>query len=328
MRAIRQYEFGPAEVLRHEEVPDPHPGPGQVRIAVAAAGVHVVDTLIRQSGVGPYGPPELPMTPGREVAGIVDEIGEDVASDWLGRHVVAHLGQASGGYAEFAVREVESVQVLPEGTDPTAAVAMIGTGRTTMSILRIARPSSDDVVLVTSAAGGIGALAVQHARNIGATVVGAAGGPLKAGKVGELGADLAVDYTEEGWADRVREELGRPVSLVLDGAGGAYGRAAFDLIGPGGRIVMYGRQFGEHRFTSDDLVNRSVAASVALGPNLLKDVPGGMRELEDEALAALADGSLKPLVGPPFPLAEAAAAHVALENRQTYGKVVLVPRRH
>ncbi|MER7084043.1 zinc-binding dehydrogenase, partial [Saccharopolyspora kobensis] len=233
-----------------------------------------------------------------------------------------------GGYAEFAVREVESVQVLPEGTDPTAAVAMIGTGRTTMSILRIARPSSDDVVLVTSAAGGIGALAVQHARNIGATVVGAAGGPLKAGKVGELGADLAVDYTEEGWADRVREELGRPVSLVLDGAGGAYGRAAFDLIGPGGRIVMYGRQFGEHRFTSDDLVNRSVAASVALGPNLLKDVPGGMRELEDEALAALADGSLKPLVGPPFPLAEAAAAHVALENRQTYGKVVLVPRRH
>ncbi|MER7011995.1 zinc-binding dehydrogenase [Saccharopolyspora sp. NPDC000359] len=327
MHAIRQHEFGPAKVLRHEEVPDPHPGAGQVRIAVAAAGVHVIDTTIRQGLVGgPLPLPELPMTPGREVAGVVDEIGDGVAAEWLGRPVVAHLGQASGGYAEYAVREVEAVQVLPEGTDPLAAVAMIGTGRTTMSILRTARPSADDVVLVTSAAGGIGALAVQHARNVGATVVGAAGGPTKVDIVRELGADLAVDYTEAGWADRVREELDRPVSLVLDGAGGASGRAAFDLLGAGGRIVMYGRELGEHGFTSDDLLARALSATVALGPNLLK-VPGGMRALEDEALAALADGSLEPLVGPPFPLSQAAAAHEALENRQTYGKVVLVPER-
>ncbi|MER5391290.1 zinc-binding dehydrogenase [Saccharopolyspora sp. NPDC002686] len=327
MRAIRQYEFGPAEVLRYEEVPDPHPGAGQVRIAVAAAGVHLVDTSIRQGGRSPFPLPELPMTPGREVAGVVDEIGEGVAEEWLGRHVVAHLGMASGGYAEFAVREVEAVQVVPEGTDPTEAVAMIGTGRTTMSILRTARPSADDVVLVTSAAGGIGALAIQHARNVGATVVGASGSPTKVGKVRELGADLSVDYTEADWADRVREELDRPVSLVLDGAGGAYGRAAFDLLGPGGRIVMYGRELGEHRFTSDDLLARALTATVALGPALLK-VPGGMRALEDEALAALADGTMKPLVGTPFPLGEAAEAHRSLENRQTYGKVVLVPERH
>ncbi|TDD35029.1 zinc-binding dehydrogenase [Saccharopolyspora elongata] len=326
MHAIRQYEFGPAEVLRYEELPDPTPGPGQVRIAVAAAGVHVIDTAIRQGMQGgPFPQPELPMTPGREVAGVVDALGAGVDAEWLGRRVVAHLGMASGGYAELAVRDVEALQVLPEDVGFEAAVAMIGTGRTTMSILRIARPTADDVVLVTSAAGGIGALAVQHARNIGATVVGAAGGPAKVAKVRELGADVAVDYTAPGWPETVRHALdGREVSLVLDGAGGEYGRAAFDLLGAGGRITMYGREFGEHRFTSDDLIARSVAANVALGPNLLK-VPGGMRALEDEALAALADGSLRPLVGTPFALADAAKAHAALENRATYGKVVLRP---
>jgi NADPH2:quinone reductase len=322
MFAIRQHEFGPAEVLRYEEVPDPHPGPGRVRIKVAAAGIHLLDTAIRQ-GVhgGPFPLPELPMTPGREVAGVVDELGDGVDAEWLGRRVVAHLGQASGGYAELAVRDVEAVQALPDGADFDAAVAMIGTGRTTMAILRTAQPSADDVVLVTSAAGGIGALAVQHARNIGAAVVGAAGGAAKVEKVRELGADVAVDYTAPGWAQSVRDALdGRAVSLVLDGAGGEYGRAAFDLLGPGGRITMYGREFGEHRFTSDDLIARALAATVALGPKLLK-VPGGMRALENESLAALADGSLKPLVGPPFALADAAKAHAALENRETYGKV-------
>ncbi|MGP4021300.1 zinc-binding dehydrogenase [Saccharopolyspora sp. 5N708] len=326
MHAIRQHEFGPAEVLRHEEVPDPHPGPGQVRIEVAYAGIHVLDTMIRQGLQGPFPQPELPMIPGREVAGVVDELGEGVDEQWLGRRVVAHLGQASGGYAELAVRDVEAVQVLPDNADFAAAVAMIGTGRTTMAILRIAQPTADDVVLITSAAGGIGALLVQHARNIGATVVGATGSPAKVDKVRELGADLAVDYTAPNWAQQVRDALdGRAVSLVLDGAGGAYGRAAFDLLGVSGRIAMYGREFGEHRFTSDDLLGRALTATVALGPNLLK-APGGMRALENEALAALADGSLVPLVNPPFTLADAARAHAALENRETHGKVVLRPQ--
>ncbi|MCI2422704.1 zinc-binding dehydrogenase [Saccharopolyspora sp. K220] len=326
MHAIRQHEFGPAEVLRYEKVPDPRPGPGQVRIEVAAAGIHVLDTMIRQGNQrGPFPHPELPMTPGREVAGVVDELGEGVDAEWLGRRVVAHLGQASGGYAELAVRDVEAVQALPDNADFDAAVAMIGTGRTTMSILRSTPLSADDVVLVTSAAGGIGALLVQHANNIGATVVGAAGGRTKVEKVRELGADVAVDYTAPDWAREVRAALdGRAVNLVLDGAGGEYGRTAFDLLGPGGRITMYGREFGEHRFTSDDLISRALTATVALGPNLLR-VP--MRTLENESLAALADGSLVPLVNPPFALADAPRAHAALENRETYGKVVLRPRR-
>jgi Alcohol dehydrogenase GroES-like domain len=116
MRAIRLHAFGPAGNLRYEEVSDPEPGAGQVRIAVAAAGVHLIDTTIR-AGVrmGPYPLPELPAIPGREVAGVIDAVGPEVEEGWLGRRVAAHLGVASAGYAELAVREVEHLHALPDG---------------------------------------------------------------------------------------------------------------------------------------------------------------------------------------------------------------------
>src|SRR5215218_4142797 len=100
MHAITQEAFGGPEVLRYAEVPDPELGPGQLRIEVRAAGVHLLDASIRQgTGFGPFGPPELPMVPGREVAGIVDAVGPDTDPGWVGRTVVVHLGPASGGYA-------------------------------------------------------------------------------------------------------------------------------------------------------------------------------------------------------------------------------------
>ena len=101
MHAVRLHEFGPAGNLRYERVADPRPGPGQVRIAVRVAGVHVLDTHIRAGErAGPFPPPELPAIPGREVAGVVDAVGPGADDAWMGRRVVAHLGQASGGYAE------------------------------------------------------------------------------------------------------------------------------------------------------------------------------------------------------------------------------------
>ena len=110
MHAIRQHEHGGPDVLRWEEVPDPEPGPGQVRVAVEAAGVHLLDTSIRAGETGgPFPPPELPMTPGREVAGKVDGLGPDADPSWLGRRVVVHLGMASGGYAERAVADQDAL---------------------------------------------------------------------------------------------------------------------------------------------------------------------------------------------------------------------------
>jgi len=317
MRAVRLHAFGPAENLRYEEVEDPEPAPGQVRIAVAAAGVHLIDTAIRSGQrMGPLPLPELPAIPGREVAGVVDALGPGVAGDWLGRRVVAHLGAAGAGYAELAVREVEHLHALPDGVADDVAVAMIGTGRTAMAILDTAAIRKGDVVLVTAAAGGLGAVLSQAARHAGATVVGAAG----PSKLDRVAADVVVDYTRPEWPEAVREALdGREVTVALDGVGGDAGRAAFELLARGGRHVLYGWSAGEMtRISTGDIVSRSLTVSSTLVR------PDSMRELEDRSLAAAADGLLVPLVTR-FPLAGAAAAHAALESRATTGKVVLTP---
>jgi NADPH2:quinone reductase len=326
MRAIRLHEFGPPTNLVYEAVEDPHPGPGQVRIAVAAAGVHLIDTTLR-AGVqrGPLALPDLPAIPGREVAGVVDALGSGVEEGWLGRRVVAHLGPASGGYAELAVRDVDAVHALPQGVAEDEAVAMIGTGRTTLGILEVAQPTTDDVALITAAAGGIGSLLVQGVREAGAVAVGLAGGEAKVARVRALGATVAIDYSERDWTEAVREALGDArVTVALDGVGGDVGRGALELLAPGGRLILFGWSSGEPtRLSASDLFARGLTASAAVGPRILNR-SGGLRDLEQRALAALAEGRLVPLVQR-FRLSEAAAAHAALEARQTVGKVVLLP---
>jgi len=167
---------------------------------------------------------------------------------------------------------------------------------------------------------------VQAARNTGATVVGAAGGEAKVARVRQLGADVAVDYTVADWPATVRAALnGRDVTVALDGVGGDLGRGALELIGVGGRLILFGFSSGQPtQLSAGDLYSRGLTASAAIGPRILQR-PGGLRDLEEQALAAAASGRLVPLVGQRFPLAEAAAAHAAIETRATVGKTVLVP---
>jgi NADPH:quinone reductase len=326
VHAIRQYEFGPPDNLLYEDVPDPEPGRGQVRIVVEASGVHLIDTAIR-AGEGPdyYARPDLPMVPGREVAGVVDGIGAGGTDEsWVGRRVVAHLGLASGGYAEKAVAPVAALHDVPGRLEADAAVAMIGTGRTALAILENASLRADDIVLVTSAAGGLGSLFIQAARNAGATVVGVAGGPEKMKRVRELGATAAVDYLASDWPERVSDALGgREVSVVLDGVGGDLGRQALELLGPGGRMVVFGWSSGvPTELTTADVFGRSLTVTTGLGPDIGN--PERRRELEAKALAEAAAGRLIPLLTR-FPLPDAAAAHRPLESRATVGKTVLIP---
>jgi NADPH:quinone reductase len=325
MHAIRQHEFGPPENLRYEEVPDPEPGPDQVRIAVETSGVHLIDTLIR-AGEGPayYARPDLPMIPGREVAGTVDAAGGGAGERWVGTRVVGHLGPASGGYAELALAPADALHQIPGELDAAAAVAMIATGRTGLAILDTAGLRPDDVVLVTAAAGGLGSLFVQAGRNAGVTVVGVAGGPAKTERVRELGASVAVDYGKSGWPDRVRAALGeREVSVVLDGVGGTLGRQALELVGSGGRVLVFGWSSGAPtELTTADVFDRGITLIPGLGADF--GHPDRKRELESRALAEAAAGRLVPLVSR-FPLADAAGAHRAVETRATIGKTVLVP---
>ncbi|MEU9401619.1 zinc-binding dehydrogenase [Streptomyces sp. NPDC048242] len=324
MHAVRLHSFGPPENLVHEKTEDPVPGPGQVRIAVAAAGVHLLDTALREGRRGPLPAlPELPTVPGREVAGVVDALGDGTDASWLGRRVVAHLGPVPGGYAELAVTDTDRLHEIPANLDFAAAVAMIGTGRTALGIAGFAEPGADDVVVVPAAAGGIGTLLVQHAKNAGATVVGLAGGPEKTARVRANGADLAVDYTAPGWPDEVRAFLaGRPATLVYDGVGGEAAQEAVALLGPGGRHLVFGwsaEGIGDE--TRGHFVE-GVSASV-LGPEMLRRA-GGLRALEERALDEAARGRLRPAVTR-LPLSGAAAAHRALQTRGTVGKVVLEP---
>lgn len=324
MHAIRQYELGDPDVLRFEEVPDLEPAAGQVRLAVSASGVHVLDTYLRRGFTSPvHASPNLPMTPGREVAGHVDAIGAGVDPAWIGKRVVAHLGQASGGYAEQALAQVGSLHEVPDKMTCAVAVAAIGTGRTAVGILEQSPIAAEDVVLVTSAAGGLGALLIQAAHHAGATVVGLAGGPDKVAVARRHGAQLAVDYRIDGWAEVVRRELGGDVAtLVFDAVGGDAGRAAYDLLMPGGRIFQYGWHSDEPPVYADP----ARPATILDGPAMVTR-PGGLRPLEAESLELAAAGTRVPVVGSTFPLADAAEAHRALEARSTYGKVVLTSGR-
>lgn len=326
MHAIRLHAFGPAENLTYEQTEDPRPGPGQVRIAVRAAGVHLLDTALREGQQGPLPePPALPTIPGREVAGTVESLGEGVADLWLGRRVVAHLGFAPGGYAELAVTDVDRVHEIPENLDFAQAVAMIGTGRTTMGILQFAELGPGSVAVIPAAAGGIGTLLVQYAKNAGATVVGLAGGPDKVTRTQANGADLAVDYKDPAWPDKVRAYLGgRPATVVFDGVGGDVARHSTELLGPGGRHIVFGWS-GEGIRDGQPYLVDGVSEQV-LGPVMMQKAggPNPVRTLELRALTEAAAGRLTPAVQR-FPLAEAAAAHRALETRGTTGKVVLEP---
>lgn len=332
MHAIRLHAFGPAENLTYEETEDPVPAPGQVRIAVAAAGVHLLDTALREGMQGPYpAPAELPTVPGREVAGVVESLGEGTDPSRLGKRVVAHLGMAPGGYAELAVVDAAKLHEIPRSLDEGEAVAMIGTGRTTMGILQFTDLGPDDIVIVPAAAGGIGTLLVQYAKNAGAGVIGLAGGPAKISRVIENGADLAVDYRQDNWAEQVRAYLGdRHATVVYDSVGGTTALAAVDLLGKGGQHIVFGWSGeGLHdgaplTFTDEEQAERGITSESVLGPVMIQKAGGDVRNLETRSLAEAAAGRLCPAVQH-FPLAEAAAAHRALETRGTMGKVVLVP---
>jgi NADPH:quinone reductase len=307
VKAIRQYEFGGPDTLRYEDVPDPEPGADQVRIEVHACGVHLIDATLR-AGVQKGPPlPTLPTTPGREVAGVVASPGE-----WSGKRVVAHLGPGGGGYASVAVAPASALHEIPAALQYEAAVALIGTGRTAEAILSEAAIEAGDVVLLPGAAGGLGILLAQAAAAAGATVVGLAGG---AAKTAQVQADAVIDYSKPGWEQRVPA-----ATVLLDGTGGAIGRALFERLSPGGRVVLFGWSSGQpFAFDVWDLFRLGVTVSCAIGARIAT-WPGGMRSLETAALAR----SWVPAVTT-FPLADAARAHVAMESRQTVGKTVLIP---
>ena len=304
MRAVILREFGPPENLVLTEVPDPVPGPDEVLIGVEFANITFIETQLR-AGRAPFPgmAPALPVILGNGVGGLLD-----------GLPAVTTTG-GKGGYAERAVVPRHNPIPVPYGVPLQDAVALLADGRTATALIRATAPQKGETVLIEAAAGGVGSLLVQLARNAGANVVGLASGARKTALATELGADVAVDYTEQGW------EAGVPAAdVVFDGVGGDVATAAFGLLREGGRMYSYGAASGAFARIPDDEAARR-------GVTLIRGVqvtPEQMRELTESALAEAAAGRLRPVIGQTFPLARAAEAHAAIERRDTIGKTLLV----
>ena len=328
MRAIRLHQYGSPEELVLEQHPDPVPGPGQLLLAVEAAGIQFIETRIRAGRMAgtPLAPAALPWAPGREVGGTVLGVGPGADPALLGRRVAGQV-PAGGGYADRALLAAADAHLLPDGLDTGEAVSLLGTGRTAVALVETAAVGPGDTVLVESAAGAVGPLAIQLARAAGAArIVGLAGGGAKLELVRGFGADAAVDYTRPGWAEQVRAAAPEGVTVALAGVGGEISRTSFELLAPGGRFVAFG--FSSGGFAPIDPAEaaaRQVTLVSYFGPAVGSRGPAELRRQTVVALTAAADGRLRPFVGRRFPLAAAAEAHRAIEARETVGKTLLVP---
>jgi NADPH:quinone reductase len=310
VRAVVMREFGPPQVLEPAQVAEPRPGPGEVVIDVETASITFVETQVR-AGKAPH-PSMLPALPAI--------LGNGVGGTVAGRRVVASLN-GTGGYAEFAVAPAARLVEVPDGLAMRDAVALLADGRTALALAGRALPRAGDTVVVEAAAGGVGTLLVQLARQAGARVVALAGRPDKLAAARDLGADLAVDYSQDGWAEQVRDAVGH-VDVVFDGVGGDIGLAAFGLLGAGGRFCPFGMASGSFTQVSAELAQERQVSVLAGAPASAAELLALVRT----ALAEAAAGRLRPVVRQEFGLAEAAAAHAAIETRATVGKTLLAVR--
>lgn len=318
VRAVRVHEFGGPEVLVAEEVPEPVAGPGQVVVGLDVADVMFLDTLLRSGWGQEYFPRTPPYVPGGGGAGHVLSVGDGVDPAWFGRHVVA---RGSEGYAERIVYSEDEIVAVPDGLGSAEATAMVHDGVTALNLARQAKIAEGEWVLVAAATGGAGSLLVQLARDAGARVVAAARGERKLALARDLGADVVVDYSLDGWQQKVWDAVGG-VDLAFDGAGGALGRAAVETVRRGGRFVTYGS--GDGFADVDPAVAKErevdVHNALAAGPPDTATV----RELLTSALTLAAQGRLRPYIGATYPLEQAAEAHRSLEERATLGKSLLL----
>jgi NADPH:quinone reductase len=315
MRAIQQKEFGGPEVLELVDLPVPEPGDGEVLIRVSRAGMNFADTHQRNNDY--LAPQQLPLVPGGEVAGIREDTGQ---------RVVALSG--TGGYAEYATAPEALTFPIPDGVDDGTALALIIQGLTAWHLYRTSgRVAAGESVVVVAAAGGVGSLAVQLGKPMGAgRVIALASTQAKRDLALELGADVAIDVEPEGLKDRLEEaNLGRKIDVVFEMAGGAVFDACFAALAPFGRLVIYGIASGDgNEIHTRKLLGRSRAI---VGFWLVHCL--GRPAMIDEALADLyaraARGELRAVVSATYPLSDARQAQIDLAERRTTGKVLLDP---
>jgi NADPH2:quinone reductase len=322
-KAIRVHAPGGPEVLSWEELPVGEPGPGEARVRHTAIGLNFVDTYHR---TGLYKLP-LPFTPGQEAAGVIEAVGPGVDELALGDRVAYGTGPV-GAYAQARVMEAARLVRLPPKIDDRTAAAMMLKGLTAQYLLRqTTQVVRGDTIVFHAAAGGVGLIACQWAKHLGATVIGTVGSEEKARLARAHGCDHVVIYGQEDVAARVRELTGgRGVRVVYDGVGKDTFAASLDCLAPRGLLVMFGQSSGP--VPPFDILTLTAKGSLFLTRPTLANYAGtkeSLRAAAAELFDVVGSGAVRIQVPQSFPLQEAAAAHAALAARMTTGSTVLVP---
>ncbi|SFB11962.1 NADPH2:quinone reductase [Lentibacillus halodurans] len=324
MKVVQFESFGGPEVLEVIDKKVPALDGNDVLIDVKAIGVNYADTARRE---GEYViRTELPFVPGTEIAGVVADTGAHVTGVSKGTRVAALTG--SGGYAEYAKTEADSLIRIPDGVSYEKAVGLPLQGLSAYHILKtMGRLAEGETVLVHAAAGGVGSLAVQLARQFGAgKVIATASTEEKLQHAEKLGAEHLINYSEEGWEKTVLEITGgKGVDVALEMAGGDIFHKTLKCLAPFGRMVIYGVASGEQAtFYPSSLMryNQSVVGFF-LG-QLMQHQELIMRSLQ-ELLEYTQNGELELTISGSYPLSKATEVHRMVQERKTKGKIVLIP---
>jgi NADPH2:quinone reductase len=321
MKAVRVHEFGSPKVLRVEEVPTPQPGPGQVLVRMHAIGINPVETYIR---AGKYARlPALPYTPGNDGAGVVEQVGPDVNQFRVGDRVYT-AGSITGTYAEFALCKTEQVHSLPANVSFAQGAAM-GTPYATAyrALFQRAEARPGETVLVHGASGGVGTAAVQLARTRGLRVFGTAGSDEGLKLAREQGAHEVFDHRAPDHFDTIMNATGgRGVDVIVELLANVNLGKDLTILAKGGRVVIIGSR-GRVEIDPRDTMQRDADVRGMVLPNT---PPADLASIHAALVAGLENGTLRPVIGKEFALAEAAQAHGAVMEPGAIGKIVLVPK--
>lgn len=323
MKAIRVHASGGPEALRYEDVPDPTPKTGEALVRVEAAGVNFIEVYFR---TGVYKPAGHPFTPGGEAAGVVEAVGPGVTDVKAGDRVATV--NAQGAYAARSLVGAARLVRVPEGVTTRQACAVMLQGMTAHYLATSTRPlGPGDTCLVHAAAGGVGLLLCAIAKKRGARVIGTVSTPEKAMLARKAGADEVILYTERDFVAEVKRLTdGKGVQAVFDSVGKTTFEKGLDVLAPRGTMALFGQSSGAAPPIDPQVLNAK--GSVFLTRPSLFHYVASRQELlarAGEVLGWVKDGSLPVRIDRELPLADAAAAHRALEARQTSGKILLIP---
>ena len=319
--AIRAHETGGPEVMRWEEVEVGDPGPGQIRVRHGFVGLNYIDTYHR-SGLYPIA--ESPFTPGLEGAGAVEAVGDGVEDLAVGDRI-AYAAPPMGAYAEVRLMTAANVVKVPDGVDDETAAAMMLKGMTVEYLLRRTYPvKAGETILFHAAAGGVGLIACQWAKAIGATVIGTVGTDEKAELARAHGCDHPIVYTREDFVERVREITGgKGVPVAYDSVGKTTFAGSLDCLAPRGLLAAFGQSSGSVPAFDPGLL--AAKGSLYLTRPSLMAYNATRAELADSAAALfgmVSSGKVKIRIDNRYPLADAVRAHRDLEGRRTTGSTI------